>query len=134
VCSYVKGNFNTTPSLTSPTRSSQKWEEGLDRTPAPANFPRGLEKQDVAYQFIDASEGSESQRGRWARGPSVDGNGQFTYTKIAGLRMTKACWARSIRGPMARRHLPSLRKRRSSLAANKMGPAVGRCCIPPTAE
>jgi len=43
-------------------------EEGLDRTPVPANFPQELEKQEVAYQFIDASEGSESQRGRRARG------------------------------------------------------------------
>jgi len=38
-------------------------EEGLDRTPVPANFPQELEKQEVAYQFIDASEGSESQQG-----------------------------------------------------------------------
>jgi Mn-containing catalase len=60
-------------------------EEGLDRTPVPANFPQELEKQEVVYQFIDASEGSESQQGRWARGPSVDGNGQFTYAKIEAL-------------------------------------------------
>jgi Mn-containing catalase len=60
-------------------------EEGLDRTPVPANFPQELEKQEVAYQFIDASEGSESQQGRWARGPSVDGKGQFTYAKIQAL-------------------------------------------------
>jgi Mn-containing catalase len=59
-------------------------EEGLDRTPVPANFPQELEKQEVAYQFIDASEGPESEQGRWAKGPSVDGNGQFTYTKIQG--------------------------------------------------
>jgi Mn-containing catalase len=60
-------------------------EEGLDRTPVPANFPQELEKQEVAYQFIDASEGSESQQGRWARGPSVDGKGQFTYARIEAL-------------------------------------------------
>jgi Mn-containing catalase len=60
-------------------------EEGLDRTPVPANFPQELEKQDVAYQFIDASEGSESEQGRWAKGPSVDGEGQFTYTNIKAL-------------------------------------------------
>jgi Mn-containing catalase len=60
-------------------------EEGLDRTPVPANFPQELEKQEVAYQFLDASEGSESQQGRWARGPSVDGKGQFTYARIEAL-------------------------------------------------
>ena len=60
-------------------------EEGLDRTPVPANFPQELEKQEVAYQFLDASEGSESQQGCWARGPSVDGKGQFTYARIEAL-------------------------------------------------
>src|SRR3954471_9874532 len=60
-------------------------EEGLDETPVPANFPQSLEKGEVAYQFIDASEGSESQHGRWARGPSVDGKGQFTYARIKAL-------------------------------------------------
>jgi Mn-containing catalase len=44
-----------------------------------------LEKGEVAYQFIDASEGSESQHGRWARGPSVDGKGQFSYARIKAL-------------------------------------------------
>src|SRR3954453_19625280 len=60
-------------------------EEGLDRTPVPANFPQELEKQEVAYQFIDASEGSESQHGRWARGPSIDDRGTFTHNKIQAL-------------------------------------------------
>jgi Mn-containing catalase len=60
-------------------------EEGLDETPVPANFPQSLEKGEVAYQFIDASEGSESQHGRWARGPSVDGKGQFSYARIKAL-------------------------------------------------
>ena len=53
--------------------------------PVPANFPQELEKQDVVYQFIDASEGSESEQGRWAKEPSVDGKGQFTHTKIKAL-------------------------------------------------
>src|SRR3954464_6712385 len=60
-------------------------EDGLDETPVPANFPQELEKREVAYQFIDASEGSESQQGRWARGPSVDGKGQFSYTRLKPL-------------------------------------------------
>jgi Mn-containing catalase len=60
-------------------------EEGLDRTPVPANFPQELEKSEVAYQFIDASEGSESRTGRWAKGPSIDGRGTFTHNKIQAL-------------------------------------------------
>jgi Mn-containing catalase len=60
-------------------------EEGLDETPVPANFPQELQMTDVAYQFIDASEGSESQMGRWASGPSVDGKGTFTHAKIKPL-------------------------------------------------
>jgi Mn-containing catalase len=59
--------------------------EGLDETPVPANFPENLQMNEVAYQFIDASEGSESSTGRWAKGPSVDGKGQFSYAKIKPL-------------------------------------------------
>jgi Mn-containing catalase len=59
--------------------------EGFDETPVPANFPQELEKGEYAYQFIDASEGSESRQGRWATGPSVDGRGQVTYAKIQPL-------------------------------------------------
>jgi Mn-containing catalase len=60
-------------------------EEGFDETPVPANFPQSLEKAEVAYQFLDASEGSESKQGRWARGPSVDGKGEFSYGKMTSL-------------------------------------------------
>jgi Mn-containing catalase len=60
-------------------------EEGLDETPVPANFPQELQMTEVAYQFIDASEGSESHLGRWANGPSVDGKGTFTHAKITPL-------------------------------------------------
>jgi hypothetical protein len=35
-------------------RRKELEEEGLDRTPVPANFPQEPEKQEVAYQFIDA--------------------------------------------------------------------------------
>jgi len=59
--------------------------EGLDQTPVPANFPQELEKGEVAYQFIDASEGTESAQGRWAKGPSVDGRGQFSYARLKAL-------------------------------------------------
>jgi manganese catalase len=50
------------------------------------HFPQELEKSEVAYQFIDASEGSDSHQGRWARRPSVDGKGQqFSHSMIKPL-------------------------------------------------
>jgi Mn-containing catalase len=33
----------------------------------------------VAYKFQNFSEGTESQEGRWASGPSMDGKGKFEY-------------------------------------------------------
>lgn len=53
--------------------------EGLELTPVPHTFPQELERQDVSYQFWNASEGAESQQGSWANGPSPDGKGQFQY-------------------------------------------------------
>jgi Mn-containing catalase len=53
--------------------------DGLERTPAPANFPRELENQRVSYQFWNCSQGTESSEGRWAAGPTPDGFGQFEY-------------------------------------------------------
>jgi Mn-containing catalase len=54
-------------------------EDGLEMTPVPSNFPQSLEKSDVAYQFLNHSEGTESAQGRWAQGQSPDGKGTFTY-------------------------------------------------------
>jgi len=53
--------------------------EGFDRTPVPATFPRELELGSVAYQFWNCSEGTESRDGRWASGPTPDGQGEFEY-------------------------------------------------------
>lgn len=53
--------------------------DGLDRTPAPGNFPLEEERRDVAYQFWNCSEGTESAEGRWASGPTPDGLGEFQY-------------------------------------------------------
>jgi Mn-containing catalase len=53
--------------------------DGLDETPVPALFPQAQEKTEVAYQFLNFSEGEESAEGRWAKGPSVDGKGQIEY-------------------------------------------------------
>jgi Mn-containing catalase len=54
-------------------------EDGLEMTPVPSNFPQNLEKGEVAYQFLNHSEGTESAQGRWSKGPAPDGKGTFTY-------------------------------------------------------
>ena len=43
------------------------------------SFPQERELQQVSYQFWSCSEGTKSQEGRWASGPSIDGKGQFDY-------------------------------------------------------
>ena len=53
--------------------------DGLETTPCPSMFPQALEKSEVAYQFWNCSAGAESQQGRWARGGSMDGKGEFQY-------------------------------------------------------
>jgi len=55
--------------------------EGLEETPVPSNFPQELEKSEVAYQFLNCSEGAESAGGRWAAGPTPDGKGEFRYVE-----------------------------------------------------
>ena len=55
--------------------------DGLEMTPVPSNFPQHLEKSEVAYQFLNHSEGVESAQGCWAQGPSPDGKGSFTYVE-----------------------------------------------------
>jgi len=53
--------------------------DGLETTPVPSNFPQEREKSEVAYQFLNHSQGTESAQGQWAQGPSPDGKGTFTY-------------------------------------------------------
>ncbi len=53
--------------------------DGLESTPVPSSFPQNLEKGEYAYQFWNNSEGTQSAEGRWAKGPSPDGKGQFEY-------------------------------------------------------
>src|SRR5215218_3702909 len=50
--------------------------DGLEDTPVPSNFPQEREMGEVAYKFQNFSEGTESQEGRWASGPSMDGKGE----------------------------------------------------------
>lgn len=54
-------------------------EEGAELLPVPSNFPQSKENQEVNYQYLNFSDGTEASKGRWASGPSVDGKGQFTY-------------------------------------------------------
>jgi Mn-containing catalase len=53
--------------------------DGLDMTPVPMSFPQEREKSEVAYQFWNCSEGTESGQGSWAKGPAPDGKGQFEF-------------------------------------------------------
>lgn len=53
--------------------------DGLEDLPVPSKFPQSLEKQGASYTFWNLSEGTESQQGRWAKGPAPDGKGQFEY-------------------------------------------------------
>jgi Mn-containing catalase len=53
--------------------------DGLESSPVPSSFPQELEKREHAYQFWNNSRGEESAQGRWAKGPSMDGKGEFEY-------------------------------------------------------
>ena len=53
--------------------------DGLEETPVPSNFPQEREMSEVAYRFMNFSEGEESAQGRWAGGPSKDGRGESEY-------------------------------------------------------
>lgn len=55
--------------------------EGLGDTPVPGTFPQEEELGEVAYQYMNFSEGTEARNGRWAKGPSPDGKGQFEYVE-----------------------------------------------------
>ena len=53
--------------------------EGFDETPVPKGIPESIQKQEFAYRFLNHSESTESGEGRWAKGPSMDGKGEFEY-------------------------------------------------------
>jgi Mn-containing catalase len=54
-------------------------EDGLEDDPVPSDFPLAAEQRDAAYQMLNFSKGEESREGRWASGPTPDGQGEFTY-------------------------------------------------------
>ncbi|HEY4551673.1 MAG TPA: manganese catalase family protein [Bacillaceae bacterium] len=47
----------------------------------PSTFPRQLEKREVSYTLFNFSRGNQSSEGRWAYGPSMDGEGTFNYVQ-----------------------------------------------------
>ena len=53
--------------------------EGYEKLPVPSNFPLDKEDRDVAYQYINFSDGAQAGDGTWASGPAPDGKGEFTY-------------------------------------------------------
>ena len=54
-------------------------KDGLEETPVPSNFPQEMEMSEVAYRFMNFSQGEESREGRWAESPCKDDKGQFEY-------------------------------------------------------
>jgi len=55
--------------------------EAKENVVVPSTFPKNLEKREVSYTFFNLSEGNESAEGRWAKGPSIDGEGVFKYVE-----------------------------------------------------
>jgi Mn-containing catalase len=46
---------------------------------ANANAEINKEQRDVAYQYINFSDGEHASEGSWASGPTPDGKGEFSY-------------------------------------------------------
>jgi len=53
-------------------------EDGLDAVPVPAAFDIGEEYEEFARLYVHASDGESATEGRWASGPAVDGQGNFS--------------------------------------------------------
>jgi len=53
--------------------------DGLEQLPVPSNFPQSEENTDVNYTYKNFSDGQHASEGRWASGPTPDGNGEFPY-------------------------------------------------------
>jgi hypothetical protein len=50
-------------------------ESGAEDLPVPSNFPLNKEKRDVAYQYLNCSDGKVAAEGSWASGLAPDGKG-----------------------------------------------------------
>ncbi len=55
--------------------------EAKENVVVPSTFPKSLEKREVSYTLFNYSQGNESAEGRWASGPSMDGEGVFNYVE-----------------------------------------------------
>ena len=55
--------------------------EAKENVVVPSTFPRNLEKREVSHVLFNFSRGNESAAGRWAKGPSMDGEGVFQYVE-----------------------------------------------------
>ncbi|ALC90805.1 manganese catalase [Bacillus sp. FJAT-18017] len=53
--------------------------EEIEGKLTPSTFPREKERLDVAYNLYNFSAGEQSATGRWAEGPSLDGQGEYQY-------------------------------------------------------
>jgi Mn-containing catalase len=54
-------------------------EEGMEDLPVPSNFPQANEATQHSYEYLNFSDGQAASEGRWASGPTPDGNGTFSY-------------------------------------------------------
>ena len=55
--------------------------ESKENVVVPSTFPRELEKREVSHVLFNYSKGNESAKGRWANGPSIDGEGVFQFVE-----------------------------------------------------
>ena len=53
--------------------------EKMEQMPVPSNFPLNKEYREVSYQYLNFSDGKHASEGSWAKGPTPDGHGEFTY-------------------------------------------------------
>ena len=53
--------------------------DGLHQFQIPSPFPMDRVNLSQLYTFWNCSQGTASQEGRWAKGPTPDGNGEFQY-------------------------------------------------------
>jgi len=53
--------------------------DGLHEFQVPSPFPLDRIMLSQAYTFWNCSQGTESEQGRWAQGPTPDGNAEFQY-------------------------------------------------------
>lgn len=54
-------------------------EENEGSILVPSTFPRENERKDIAYDFYNFSEGDQSKEGSWAKGPALDGEGEYQW-------------------------------------------------------